>query len=165
VRHFFDLALGLASRWQFPPNPRVQQRLGYISLLVRDYDEAIAYYTNVLGFRLLEDTPLAPGKRWVLVAPLGPGAAAGGACLLLARAKTPAELAAVGNQSGGRVFLFLHTDNFARDHAAFLRRGVEFIEEPRDENYGTVAVFRDLYGNKWDLLQLRPPPVGSRAGS
>ena len=163
--HFFGLALGLASRRQFPPNPRVQQRLGYISLLVRDYDEAIAYYTNVLGFRLVEDTPLAPGKRWVLVVPPGPDASAVGACLLLARAKNDAELAAVGWQAGGRVFLFLHTDDFARDHAAFLRRGVEFLEEPRDENYGTVAVFRDLYGNKWDLLQLRPPPAGIRAGS
>ena len=143
----------------------MQQRLGYISLLVRDYDEAIAYYTSVLGFRLVEDTPLAPGKRWVLVAPPGPGAAAGGGCLVLARAKNDAELAAVGNQAGGRVFLFLHTDDFARDHAAFLRRGVEFLEEPRVESYGTVAVFRDLYGNKWDLLELRPPPAGSRAGS
>ena len=136
----------------------MQQRLGYISLLVRDYDEAIAYYTSVLGFRLVEDTPLAPGKRWVLVAPPGPDAATVGACLLLARAKNDAELAAVGRQAGGRVFLFLHTDDFARDHA-------EFLEEPRNENYGTVAVFRDLYGNKWDLLQLRPPPAGSRAGS
>ena len=143
----------------------MSQSLAAVSILVRDYDEAIAYYTSVLGFRLVEDTPLAPGKRWVLVAPPGPDAAAGGACLLLARAKNDAELAAVGRQAGGRVFLFLHTDDFARDHAAILRLGVEFLEEPRSENYGTVAVFRDLYGNKWDLLQLRPPPAGSRAGS
>lgn len=137
----------------------MSQRLGSVSLLVRDYDEAIAYYTGVLGFRLVEDTPLAPGKRWVLVAP--PGAADAGTCLLLARAKNPAELAAVGNQTGGRVFLFLHTDDFHRDHAAFRTRGVEFLEAPRTEPYGTVAVFRDLYGNKWDLLQLRPPPAVS----
>ena len=131
------------------------QRIGSVSLLVRDYDEAIAYYTRVLGFRLVEDTPLAPGKRWVLVAP--PAASddhAAGTCLLLARAKKPAELAAVGNQSGGRVFLFLQTDDFRRDHAAFVARGVEFLEEPRTESYGLVAVFCDLYGNKWDLLQL-----------
>ena len=137
----------------------MQQRLGALSLLVRDYDEAIAYYTGVLGFRLVEDTPLAPGKRWVLVAP--PGATGAGTCLLLAQAKNAAELAAVGHQSGGRVFLFLHTDDFARDYAAFCVRGVEFLEEPRTESYGTVAVFRDLYGNKWDLLQLRTPPVVS----
>eukprot|EP01031_Cornospumella_fuschlensis_P014033 gene14033-17152_t len=135
----------------------MSQRLGSVSLLVRDYDEAIAYYTGVLGFRLVEDTPLAPGKRWVLVAP--PGANDAGTCLLLARAKTPAELAAVGYQTGGRVFLFLHTDDFARDHTAFRTRGVEFLEAPRTEPYGTVAVFRDLYGNKWDLLQLRTPPT------
>lgn len=132
----------------------MQPRIGYVSLLVRDYDEALAYYTRVLGFRLIEDTPLAPGKRWVLVAPPGPAA---GACLLLARAKTTAELAAVGNQAGGRVFLFLHTDDFARDYATFCARGVAFLEEPRTEAYGTVAVFRDLYGNKWDLLQPRAP--------
>ena len=143
----------------------MSQSLGTVSILVRDYDEAITYYTRTLGFRLVEDTPLEPGKRWVLVAPPGPDVAAGGACLLLARAKSDAELAAVGWQAGGRVFLFLHTDDFARDHAAFLRRGVEFLEEPRVESYGTVAVFRDLYGNKWDLLELRPPPAGSRAGS
>ena len=143
----------------------MSQTLAAVSLLVRDYDEAIAYYTGVLGFRLVEDTPLAPGKRWVFVAPPGPVDGAGGACLLLARAKNDAELAAVGGQAGGRVFLFLHTDDFARDHAVFLRRGVEFLEAPRDENYGTVAVFRDLYGNKWDLLQLHPPLAGSSAGS
>ncbi len=144
--------------------PPMNQSLAAVSVLVRDYDEAIAYYTGVLGFRLVEDTPLAPGKRWVLVAPPGPDPAsrAPGACLLLARAKNAAELAAVGRQTGGRVFLFLHTDDFHRDHAAFVARGVEFLETPRVESYGTVAVFRDLYGNKWDLLQraaLPAPPV------
>ncbi len=135
------------------------QRIGAVSLLVRDYDEAIAYYTRTLGFQLLEDTPLEPGKRWVLVAPPSPASAPDTAPdtragLLLARAKNATELAAVGNQAGGRVFLFLHTDDFLRDHALFKSRGVEFLEAPRAESYGTVAVFRDLYGNKWDLLQL-----------
>jgi lactoylglutathione lyase len=142
----------------------MSQRIAYVSLLVRDYDEAIAYYTSVLGFRLVEDTPLAPGKRWVLVVPPALASAPesaldAGACLLLARAKNDIELAAVGNQAGGRVFLFLHTDDFARDHAAFEARGVEFLEAPRVESYGTVAVFRDLYGNKWDLLQLHADPA------
>jgi catechol 2,3-dioxygenase-like lactoylglutathione lyase family enzyme len=141
----------------------MNQTIGAVSLLVRDYDEAIAYYTGVLSFRLVEDTPLAPGKRWVLVAPPGNGAAIGapGPCLLLARAKNAAELASVGQQAGGRVFLFLHTDDFARDHAAFLGRGVDFLEAPRAESYGTVAVFRDLYGNKWDLLQVHARPASS----
>jgi catechol 2,3-dioxygenase-like lactoylglutathione lyase family enzyme len=130
----------------------MNQRIGYVSLLVRDYDEAIAYYTGVLGFRLVEDTPLAPGKRWVLVAP--PSATDGGTCLLLARAKNASEWAAVGQQAGGRVFLFLHTDDFHRDYAAFRARGVTFLEAPRSEPYGTVAVFQDGYGNRWDLLQL-----------
>jgi len=142
----------------------MSQRIAYVSLLVREYDEAIAYYTGVLGFRLVEDTPLAPGKRWVLVAPPASASAPvssleAGACLLLARAKNAAELAAIGNQAGGRVFLFLHTDDFARDHASFKARGVEFLEAPRVESYGTVAVFRDLYGNKWDLLQLHADPA------
>jgi len=130
----------------------MNQRIGYVSLLVRDYDDAIAYYTGVLGFRLVEDTSLALGKRWVLVAP--PNATQGGTCLLLAQAKNTAELAAVGQQAGGRVFLFLHTDDFHRDYAAFRARGVEFLEAPRSESYGTVAVFQDGYGNRWDLLQL-----------
>lgn len=136
----------------------MKQSVATVALVVRDYDEALAYYTGALGFRLVADRPhptaSQPDKRWVLVAP--PGAEGAGACrLLLARAKNAAELAAVGNQTGGRVFLFLHTDDFHRDHRAFKTRGVEFLEEPRDENYGTVAVFRDLYGNKWDLLQLK----------
>jgi catechol 2,3-dioxygenase-like lactoylglutathione lyase family enzyme len=127
------------------------QSLATVSLVVRDYDEAIAYYTGALGFRLVEDSPRGPGKRWVVVAPTGAGPE--GCRLLLARAKNAAELAAVGHQTGGRVFLFLHTDDFERDHRAFAARGVVFLEEPRHEDYGTVAVFRDLYGNKWDLLQ------------
>jgi catechol 2,3-dioxygenase-like lactoylglutathione lyase family enzyme len=134
------------------------QFLATISLVVRDYDEAIAYYTGALGFLLVEDSPRGPGKRWVVVAPPGAdsrGTSEGKCRLLLAQAKNAEELAAVGNQTGGRVFLFLHTDDFHRDHRAFKARGVEFIEEPREESYGTVAVFRDLYGNKWDLLQLK----------
>ena len=136
----------------------MSQSIATVSLVVRDYDEALAYYTGALGFRLVEDRPQPtasqPDKRWVLVAP--PGADTTGACqLLLAKAKNAAELAAVGNQTGGRVFLFLQTDDFHRDHRAFRERGVEFLEAPREEDYGTVAVFRDLYGNQWDLLQRR----------
>lgn len=127
----------------------MKQYIGYISVLVADYDEAIAYYTRVLGFSLLEDTRLDERKRWVLVRP--PGAAE--SALLLAQAVKDEEKAAVGRQSGGRVFLFLHTDDFWRDYYAFKARGVRFAEEPRREAYGTVVVFTDLYGNRWDLLQ------------
>ncbi len=127
----------------------MQQSIAHIALVVRDYDEAIAYYTQVLGFELLEDTALAPGKRWVLVAPRG----SRGTSLLLARAAGPDQQTRVGNQTGGRVFLFLHTDDFQRDHRALLGRGVRFIEEPRREAYGTVVVFEDLYGNRWDLIE------------
>jgi len=126
------------------------QRIGSVTLVVREYDEAIAWYTGALGFELVEDTPLGGGKRWVLVAPRG-GA---GTALLLARAAGAAQASRIGNQTGGRVFLFLHTDDFHRDHAAMLARGVRFEERPRVEPYGTVAVFRDLYGNRWDLLEL-----------
>ena len=128
-----------------------------VSLLVRDYDEAIAYFTCALGFALLEDTPLGGGKRWVRVAP--PGGA--GCALLLARAVGPEQTGAVGKQAGGRVFLFLETEDFDADHAALRRRGVTFLEEPRVEPYGKVAVFADLYGNKWDLLELRPAQAGA----
>lgn len=129
----------------------MKQFLGSVSLLVRDYDEAIAYYTKVLGFALVEDSPLGEGKRWVLVSP--PGSAE---CrLLLAKPGREEDLAAIGRQAGGRVFLFLHTDDFWRDYRAFTERGVCFCEQPREEAYGTVAVFADLYGNRWDLLQLR----------
>lgn len=118
---------------------------------MHDYDEAIAFFVGQLGFRLLEDTPRSPTKRWVVVAPDGESDAA----LLLARAVGPEQVAAVGHQSGGRVFLFLHTDDFARDYTTWRARGVRFVEAPREEPYGTVAVFEDLYGNKWDLLQMK----------
>jgi catechol 2,3-dioxygenase-like lactoylglutathione lyase family enzyme len=127
------------------------QHIGHVTVVVDDYDRAIAWYTEVLGFGLAADRPLGAGKRWVLVAPPG----AGRTSLLLAKADGPDQAAHVGDQTGGRVFLFLMTDDFARDHAAFEARGVEFLEAPREESYGTVAVFKDLYGNKWDLLQLR----------
>jgi len=122
-----------------------------LTLVVRDYDEAIAFYTNALGFSLLEDTALGGGKRWVRVAPPG----ADHAALLLARAVTPEQESRVGNQTGGRVFLFLGTDDFWRDYRRFQERGVHFVEAPREESYGTVVVFQDLYGNKWDLVQHR----------
>lgn len=128
------------------------QSLAMIALVVADYDAAIAWYTGVLGFTLIEDTPMAEGKRWVVIAPPGEGAAASGARLLLARASNDEQASRVGNQTGGRVFLFLRTDDFGRDYAALLARGVEFTEKPRHEAYGTVVVFRDLYGNKWDLV-------------
>ena len=121
--------------------------IAHVAFLVRDYDEAVAWFTGKLGFTLLEDTAMGPGKRWVLVAPPGPGAS-----LLLARAVGEEQAAAVGKQGGGRVFLFLQTDDFSRDYARMRSGGVRFLEEPRAESYGTVAVFEDLYGNKWDLL-------------
>lgn len=123
-------------------------RIGAVALVVPDYDAAIAHYTGALGFRLVEDTPLGPGKRWVTVEPPG-----GGARLLLAKAADAAQAAAIGNQAGGRVFLILETDDFARDHAAYRAAGVRFREEPRREAYGTVAVFEDAFGNLWDLIQ------------
>ena len=118
------------------------------SLLVRDYDEAIAFYVGKLGFELSEDADRGGGKRWVRVTPRG-----GHTSLLLARAVTDEQRAAVGNQSGGRVWLFLETEDFDRDHAAFLTAGVHFRETPRREEYGVVAVFEDLYGNAWDLIE------------
>jgi catechol 2,3-dioxygenase-like lactoylglutathione lyase family enzyme len=126
----------------------MRRSIGYISVLVGDYDEAIAYFTGVLGFEVVEDTPLGGGKRWVLVAPAGAETR-----LLLAKAVTEDQRARVGDQAGGRVFLFLHTDDFWRDFQTLTARGVAFAEAPREEDYGTVAVFRDLYGNRWDLLQ------------
>lgn len=129
----------------------MSQDIAYVTLVVSDYDEAVAYYTTVLGFDLIEDTELGGGKRWVLVRPPG----GNGPCLLLAKATTPDQFGRVGNQTGGRVFLFLRTDDFARDYPAMRSRGVRFLEEPRREVYGVVAVFEDLYGNKWDLLELR----------
>lgn len=123
--------------------------IGAFALVVDDYDRAIAYYTGILGFELREDSPRENGKRWVLVAPKGAQTA-----ILLAKAANERQQAFIGNQTGGRVGYFLHTDDFARDHAAFLERGVHFCESPRHEPYGSVAVFEDVYGNRWDLLQL-----------
>lgn len=131
----------------------MRQHLGAVTLVVRDYDEARDWYVEKLGFDVVEDSDLGEGKRWVLVAP----PSASGTRLLLARAATPKQADAIGNQSGGRVFLFLHTDDFRRDHRLYLARGVRFHEEPRVEAYGMVAVFEDLYGNLWDLLQLAAP--------
>lgn len=123
-----------------------------ITILVREYDEAIAFFTGALGFALDEDTPLGGGKRWVTVRPRG-----GGCRLLLARAEGPAQQARIGDQTGGRVGFFLESDDFARDHAAFLAAGVRFLEAPRHEAYGTVVQFEDLYGNRWDLIEPRRP--------
>jgi catechol 2,3-dioxygenase-like lactoylglutathione lyase family enzyme len=125
------------------------QAIAHVAIVVRDYDEAIAYYTNALGFDLVEDTSLGAGKRWVLVRPPG----SDGTCLLLARAASPEQESRIGNQTGGRVFLFLHTDDFWRDYNAMKTRGVKFVQEPREEEYGTVVVFVDLFGNKWDLVE------------
>jgi len=124
--------------------------LGALALVVRDYDEALDFYVGTLGFELIEDTVLGPDKRWVLVAPPGSRETR----LLLARAATPEQATRIGNQTGGRVFLFLHTDDFQADYDRLRARGVRFCEQPRTEAYGTVAVFEDLYGNRWDLLQL-----------
>ena len=120
-----------------------------LALVVRDYDEAIAYYTNCLGFELVEDTDLGNGKRWVVVSPGGDT----GASLVLARATNPEQASRIGNQTGGRVFLFLQTSDFWRDYHQMKARGVRFIEEPRHETFGTVVVFEDLYGNRWDMVQ------------
>lgn len=123
--------------------------LGLVTVVVRDYDEAIAFYVDAVGFELLEDTPLGDHKRWVVVAPRGAREAA----VLLARAATPQQQARVGDQTGGRVGWFLHTDAFDRDYERMRAAGVEFEEVPRHEPYGTVAVFRDPFGNRWDLIQ------------
>ncbi|MFI2642209.1 VOC family protein [Streptomyces sp. NPDC018610] len=130
------------------------RRIALVTLVVDDYDEAIRFYTEALGFRLVEDAARPDGSRWVVVAPgpEEPGGASGSA-LLLARAKGEAQRARTGDQTGGRVGFFLHTDDFTRDHARMRAAGVTFLEEPRHEPYGTVAVFQDLYGNRWDLLQ------------
>jgi len=128
----------------------MNRRLSLIALVVRDYDEAIGFYRDILGFDLAEDTHLGEGKRWVVVTP-----GAGGSGLLLARASAPQQTARIGDQTGGRVFLFLWTDDFWRDYRRYAERGVAFTETPRDEAYGTGVVFADLYGNKWDLIQRR----------
>jgi catechol 2,3-dioxygenase-like lactoylglutathione lyase family enzyme len=124
------------------------QTIAHITYLVRQYDEALAFFTDALGFRILEDTPTG-GKRWLLVAPDGATSLA----LLLAEAVGPEQIQHIGKQAGGRVFLFLHTDDFWREYDRMRARNVHFLEVPRVELYGTVAVFEDLYGNKWDLLQ------------
>jgi catechol 2,3-dioxygenase-like lactoylglutathione lyase family enzyme len=128
----------------------MRQNIGYVAMLVRDYDEAIDYFIRVLRFALVEDTPLTDDKRWVLVAPPG----SNGTCLVLAKAVASDQVARIGSQASDRVFLFLHTDNFWRDYHDMKACGVMFREAPRREPYGTVAVFEDLYGNRWDLLQL-----------
>lgn len=127
----------------------MKQRIGALALLVPNYDQAITYYTEKLCFELVEDTKLSETKRWVLIAPKGSSETR----ILLAEADGPDQQKTIGNQSGGRVFLFLNTDNFDRDHAAMQAAGVAFLEEPRTEPYGKVAVFEDLFGNKWDLIE------------
>lgn len=135
--------------------------LALVSLLVREYDEALAFFTGALGFRIVEDRAREGGRRWLVVAP----PCGSGASLLLARAANEEQVRQVGNQAGGRVWLFLETDDFGRDHRAMRERGVHFTEEPREEPYGTVAVFRDLYGNRWDLLQRKDPSGAARPGA
>lgn len=126
------------------------RHIAHITLVVLDYDEAIAFYTHILGFDLIEDTQLTPEKRWVLVKPKG------SACsLLLARAATEEQKAVVGNQTGGRVFLFLYTEDFWADYTNLVQKGVSFVRPPQEQEYGLVAVFTDLYGNMWDLIQPR----------
>jgi catechol 2,3-dioxygenase-like lactoylglutathione lyase family enzyme len=128
------------------------QAIGQVALIVREYDEALEFYVGTLGFTLIEDTAIPEqAKRWVVVAPPGTRESR----LLLARAVNEEQAARIGNQTGGRVFLFLHTDDFWRDFHAYKAKGVVFVREPQEESYGTVAVFQDLYGNLWDLLQPR----------
>jgi catechol 2,3-dioxygenase-like lactoylglutathione lyase family enzyme len=128
----------------------MKQSLGLVALVVREYDEALDFFVGTLGFSLVEDTYIpAQDKRWVVVEPPG----SGGARLLLARAVNEVQSSRIGNQTGGRVFLFLYTDDFWRDYRLYQSKGVEFVREPKQESYGTVAVFKDLYGNLWDLVQ------------
>ena len=133
----------------------MKQSIAHVALVVADYDEALAFYTRKLHFTVVEDTyQPAQDKRWVVVAPPG----SSGTTLLLARASTPEQARFVGNQAGGRVFLFLQTDDFWRDHAAMTAAGITFVRPPSEQSYGTVAVFEDLYGNRWDLVQFRESP-------
>ncbi len=138
----------------------MKQSIVHIALVVEDYDDAIAFYTEKLNFQLVEDTyQPEQDKRWVVVAPPG----SSGTTLLLARASKPEQEPFIGNQTGGRVFLFLHTDNFWRDYNDMVAKGINFVREPKDETYGTVAVFEDLYGNLWDLLGLNEDhPIAQR---
>jgi len=132
------------------------QSLGLVAIVVRDYDEALGFYIGTLGFELIEDTPVpAQKKRWVVMAPAGSRSSH----MLLARAVGDEQSSRIGNQTGGRVFLFLYTNDFWRDFRSYQTKGVVFVREPKEEPYGTVAVFRDLYGNLWDLLQPRTPAV------
>ena len=134
----------------------MKQAIAHVALVIRDYDEAIEFFTKKLGFTLIEDTyQPAQDKRWVLVAPPG----SDGMKVLLARATTPEQEHAIGNQTGGRVFLFLSTDDFYRDYNKMVQRGIEFVREPKVESYGTVTVFKDLYGNLWDLVQFQNTSV------
>jgi catechol 2,3-dioxygenase-like lactoylglutathione lyase family enzyme len=138
----------------------MKQSIGLVSVVVHEYDEAIAFYVGRLGFTLLEDTYVPEqGKRWVVVAPPGSRESR----LLLARASSDEQAERIGSQTGGRVFLFLYTDDFARDYQAYKAKGVAFVREPKEESYGTVAVFKDLYGNLWDLLQPRSLPPNADA--
>ena len=127
----------------------MNQRLAYITLIIDDYDKAIDFYINKMNFKLIEDTTLSEEKRWVLVKPVG----SGDCCLLLAKAAKEQQSSMIGNQTGGRVFLFLHTDNFKRDYQNLLNKGIKIVREPVEEKYGTVAVFQDIYGNNWDLIE------------
>jgi catechol 2,3-dioxygenase-like lactoylglutathione lyase family enzyme len=131
----------------------MNQNLFQIALVVNDYDEAIQFYTEKLNFVLIEDTTLSSDKRWVVVSPPGTQSCR----LLLAKASNSDQQSRIGNQTGGRVFLFLHTDDFWSDYKTFLDRGVSFVREPSLEPYGTVAVFKDLYGNLWDLIEPKKP--------
>ena len=131
----------------------LNQRIAQFAVTVRDYDEAIRFYVDVLGFELLEDTDRGGGKRWVRVRPRG--GEAGAPAILLARAVTPEQTASIGNQTGGRVFIFIETDDFQRDYDRLTAHGVKFTGPPREEDFGRVAVFVDLYGNKWDLIEPR----------
>lgn len=142
----------------------MQQKIALVALVVRDYDQAIAFFTEKLDFRLVEDTQQpAENKRWVVVAPPGSPDRAG-VGLLLSRARDESQMRAVGQQAAGRVFLFLQTDDFQRDYAKMLQRGITFVRSPKLENYGTVAVFEDLYGNLWDLIEFTPnSPISSGA--
>lgn len=128
----------------------MQQRLAYTALILRDYDEAVLYYTGKLHFTLVEDTVLSTSKRWVVIAPPGN---TNGSGLLLAKADSPIQESCIGNQSGGRVYLFLHTDDFERDYQNLINNQIKIIRQPSNESYGKVAVFEDLYGNLWDLIE------------
>jgi catechol 2,3-dioxygenase-like lactoylglutathione lyase family enzyme len=136
----------------------MRQHIAHISLIVNDYDETIQFYTEKLNFDLVEDTAISETKRWVLVRPKGSTEC----CLLLAKAVGDEQKSRVGNQTGGRVFLFLYTDDFWRDYHQMLKNGINFIREPKEEPYGTVAVFEDLYGNLWDLIMAHLNPLQGR---